>query len=129
MDIVVFWEVPAQKRRGHVTVYGVKLGATHGALEEIISNSENSKVKRSMYAETVREKAELVEGIRTSEWNADMDPTVAIVESKEVAHDFAEGYLYPSFVDISLAHLLTTGRVMCQSTSTYGITPHYMQLG
>ena len=84
--------MPAQKREGHIAVYGVKLGATHGQLDEIISNSENAKVKRSMYAETVREKAELVEGIRSSDWNEDMDPTIAAVQSGKGCYDFSKGY-------------------------------------
>ncbi|KAH6916862.1 ER-golgi trafficking TRAPP I complex 85 kDa subunit-domain-containing protein [Coprinopsis sp. MPI-PUGE-AT-0042] len=91
VDVVVFWSMPAQKREGHIVAYGVRLGATHGALEEIISFSENSKVKRSMYAETVREKVELIEGIRSSEWNADMDPTVATIQSGEACYDFSKG--------------------------------------
>lgn len=91
VDILIFWSMPAQKRGGHIAVYGVKLGATHGQLDEIISNSENSKVKRSMYAETVREKAELVEGIRSSDWNEDMDPTIAAVQSGEGCYDFSKG--------------------------------------
>ncbi|EFI28666.1 hypothetical protein CC1G_13692 [Coprinopsis cinerea okayama7 len=99
VDLAIFWEMPAQKRKGHVMVFGINLGATHGALNEIIANAENAKVKRSMYAETVREKAELLEGIRTSQWNVDVDPTVATVEGNEISHDFGKG---PCHVPVSI---------------------------
>ncbi|TFK30788.1 hypothetical protein FA15DRAFT_662838 [Coprinopsis marcescibilis] len=91
VDIVVFWEIPREKRKGYMTVYGIPLGSCHGPLDQIIYNLENSKVKRSIYAETVREKAELVEGIRTSVWNADTDPTVATVEENKIIHNFDKG--------------------------------------
>lgn len=90
--MVVFWEIPSQNRKGHITVYGTRLGAAHAALDDIIDRAENSKVKRSMYAETQREKLELVEGIKNSEWNEEMDPiTVGVEDVGAIEHDFSKG--------------------------------------
>lgn len=92
VDVVVFWEIPSQNRKGHITVYGTRLGAAHAALDDIIDRAENSKVKRSMYAETQREKLELVEGIKNSEWNEEMDPiTVGVEDVGAIEHDFSKG--------------------------------------
>ena len=45
-----------------------------------------------MYAETQRERAEMLEAIRTSEWNADMDPLVVIGhDGQQIRHDFSKG--------------------------------------
>ncbi|RXW19510.1 hypothetical protein EST38_g6333 [Candolleomyces aberdarensis] len=92
VDVIIFWEVPSQKLQGHIAVYGTKAGAAHAALNDILDKAENSKVKRSMYAETVREKKELFDGIRNSEWNAEMDPiSVSIQDVGQIEHDFSKG--------------------------------------
>lgn len=92
VDLVVFWEISSQNRTGFVTVYGTRIGAGHAALSGIIDKAENSKVKRSMYAETVREKKELLEAIRDCEWNVEMDPTsVSVEDVTGVEHDFTKG--------------------------------------
>lgn len=93
MDIVIFWEIPAQGRSGHLLITGLILGATHGPLMEVIEEAENAKVKRSMYAETRRERAEILEAVRNSEWNAEMDPlSVVPRDGLVVEHDFSTGY-------------------------------------
>jgi trafficking protein particle complex subunit 8 len=75
-----------------VTVSGLLLGACHAPLDEIIQHSETAKVKRTMYAETTREKGEILEAVRASEWNAEMDPTVVRVVSQPcIEHDFSKG--------------------------------------
>ncbi|TEB39007.1 hypothetical protein FA13DRAFT_1724958 [Coprinellus micaceus] len=92
VDIVIFWEIPSQNRKGHITVYGTRMGAAHAALDDIIDKTENAKVKRSMYAETQREKMELVDGIRGSEWNEEMDPiSVSVEDLGAVEYDFGKG--------------------------------------
>ncbi|KAF8898889.1 ER-golgi trafficking TRAPP I complex 85 kDa subunit-domain-containing protein [Infundibulicybe gibba] len=92
VDAVVYWEMPQQKRAGHLYVSGLDLGAGHAILEEAIQEAENAKVKRSMYAETQREKMEVLDAIRNSEWNAEMNPLVAVSqESAKVVHDFTTG--------------------------------------
>jgi tRNA A37 threonylcarbamoyladenosine dehydratase len=68
------------------------MGAAHAALDDIIDKTENAKVKRSMYAETQREKMELVDGIRGSEWNEEMDPiSVSVEDLGAVEYDFGKG--------------------------------------
>ncbi|KAF5317627.1 hypothetical protein D9611_015053 [Ephemerocybe angulata] len=95
VDVAVFWEIPSQGRQGYTTIYGTRIGAAHAPLNDIIDKSENTKVKRSMYAETQREKLELVEGIRNSEWNAEMDPiSVSVEDVSEIDHDFSKGPLH-----------------------------------
>lgn len=93
LDVIAFWEIPSEQRRGYVTVPGLLLGASHGPLDEIIQLSETAKVKRTMYAETTREKGEILEAVRASEWNAEMDPTVVrVVSEPHIGHDFSQGY-------------------------------------
>lgn len=92
VDLVVFWEIPSQHRSGHLLVSGLTLGAGHAALQEIIEEAESAKVKRSMYAETQREKLELLDGVRKSEWNAEMNPiVVTLQDGGRLEHDFATG--------------------------------------
>lgn len=90
--MVAFWHIPSQARSGHILVSGVTIGAGHAALKEIIEEAENAKVKRSMYAETDRERLEVLEAVRNCEWNAEMDPVVVSLEDGTVVeHDFARG--------------------------------------
>lgn len=49
-------------------------------------------MKRSMYAETQREKGAILEAIRNSEWNAEMNPLmVAFSDGQLIQHDFSKG--------------------------------------
>lgn len=92
VDLVVFWEIPNEQRSGHLLVPGITFGVGHAALKEIIQDAESAKVKRSMYAETQREKEEILDAIRNSEWNAEMDPTnVSLQQGRVLEHNFAEG--------------------------------------
>ncbi|KZT30693.1 hypothetical protein NEOLEDRAFT_1126297 [Neolentinus lepideus HHB14362 ss-1] len=92
LDVVIFWEIPSQQRAGHISVSGLLLGAGHAALKEVIEEAENAKVKRSMYAETHRERQDILKAIRASEWNAEMNPVVVRVEDgQQLQHDFAKG--------------------------------------
>lgn len=92
LDVVIFWEIPSQERSGYISVSGLLLGAGHAALRELIEEAQNAKVKRSMYAETQREREGILEAIRTSEWNAEMNPIVVRVQDGlRVEHDFAKG--------------------------------------
>ncbi|OCH95835.1 hypothetical protein OBBRIDRAFT_767184 [Obba rivulosa] len=92
VDILVFWESPAQDRSGFVLLPGIMLGAGHAPLQEIINTAENTKAKRSMYAETHRERHEILQAVKNCEWNAEMDPVVvAVQDGAEVAHDFTKG--------------------------------------
>ncbi|KZT05978.1 uncharacterized protein LAESUDRAFT_726547 [Laetiporus sulphureus 93-53] len=99
LDILLCWELPAEGRRGHVLIPGLTLGAGHAFLKDIVNEAERMKVKRSMYAETQRERLEILGAIRESEWNVEMDPiTVTIDASSTVRHDFSRG---PCCVHIS----------------------------
>ncbi|KIP12403.1 hypothetical protein PHLGIDRAFT_27246 [Phlebiopsis gigantea 11061_1 CR5-6] len=92
VDFIVFWEIPSQGRHGHCLLTGLTLGATHAPLRELIEEAESAKTKRSMYAETQRERVQLLETIRYSEWNAEMDPLViASIDGQVVRHDFSQG--------------------------------------
>ena len=91
LDIVLFWDVPSEGRSGHILVSGAILGAEHGALNAAIQEAEEMKVKRSMYAETQRERSSVLEAIRASEWNAEMNPiSLVIIEPDIVKHNFSE---------------------------------------
>ncbi|KAH7928488.1 hypothetical protein BV22DRAFT_1082749 [Leucogyrophana mollusca] len=92
VDVVVCWEIPSEGRSGHILVSDITLGAGHAALKEIIEEAEGAKVKRSMYAETQREKVEILQAVRDSEWNSEMNPVVVTVEDgRAVEHDFTHG--------------------------------------
>ncbi|KAJ7293446.1 ER-golgi trafficking TRAPP I complex 85 kDa subunit-domain-containing protein [Mycena rebaudengoi] len=88
VDIMVSWEIPSQDRHGHILVSGITLGAGHAALRDIIDEADGAKVKRSMYAETQRQKIEVLDAIRHSEWNTEMNPTVVTQQEAPVLHDF-----------------------------------------
>ena len=93
VDIVVFWELPAQKRAGHILLQGPTLGAHHAGLREIIDAAENMKVKRSMYADTQREREAIVHAAKNCEWNRETDPVWLFVrDGSVVEHDFRQGY-------------------------------------
>ncbi|EIW64369.1 uncharacterized protein TRAVEDRAFT_158546 [Trametes versicolor FP-101664 SS1] len=92
VDIVLFWELPAQKRAGHILLQGPTLGAGHAALREIVQAAKVMKVKRSMYAETQRERAAILEAVQACEWNREDDPVAVFVQDGAVVeHDFRQG--------------------------------------
>jgi hypothetical protein len=92
VDVVAFWEIPSQQRSGHLLIPGITFGAGHAALKEIIDDAEGIKAKRNMYAETQREKNEILDAVRRSEWNAEMNPIVVTLQhGHKVEHDFKQG--------------------------------------
>lgn len=63
-------------------------------MREIVEEAETAKVKRSMYAETQREKSAILEAVRNSEWNAEMNPLmIAFSEGQVIEHDFSKGWV------------------------------------
>ena len=73
-------------------VSGLTLGAEHADLGSIIDEAESAKVKRSMYAETQREKVEVMRAVRGGEWNVNSNPVVVSVKCDLVVeHDFESG--------------------------------------
>ncbi|KAI0652274.1 ER-golgi trafficking TRAPP I complex 85 kDa subunit-domain-containing protein [Trametes meyenii] len=92
IDVVLFWELPAQKRAGHILLQGPTLGAGHAALREIVHAARTMKVKRSMYAETQRERAAILEAVSACDWNREGDPIAVFVrDGAVVEHDFRQG--------------------------------------
>lgn len=86
--------MPSQQRSGHLLISGITLGAGHAALKGIIEEAEGLKVKRSIYAETRKEKAEILDAIRASEWNVEMNPIVVNVQAgARIGHDFSRGHV------------------------------------
>ena len=70
---------------------GLTLGAEHGELGAMIEEAESAKVKRSMYAETQKEKMEVMQAVRDGEWNVNSNPVVVNVRyDLVVEHDFEE---------------------------------------
>ena len=50
------------------------------------------KVKRSMYAETHREREAILESVKNCEWNHEGDPIAVFVKDGSVVqHDFRQG--------------------------------------
>jgi hypothetical protein len=97
IDVVVFWEIPSCRRSGHLLVSGVTLGGRHAALKEKIEEAEGAKVKRSIYAETRREKMEILDAIQSSEWNAEMNPVVvSLQDGGRLMHNFSKGRVFLS---------------------------------
>ncbi|KAJ4485976.1 ER-golgi trafficking TRAPP I complex 85 kDa subunit-domain-containing protein [Lentinula aciculospora] len=91
LDVLVFWEIPAEQRSGNILISGLNLGATHSPLRDIVESAENAKITRSMYAETQRKKEEILQDIRNSEWNMEMNPLHVTIHTSNVYHDFAKG--------------------------------------
>ncbi|KAJ7275176.1 ER-golgi trafficking TRAPP I complex 85 kDa subunit-domain-containing protein [Mycena haematopus] len=94
VDFVLFWRIADQDRHGHILVSGITLGAGHAALKDVLDEAENAKVKRSMYAETQRQKMDVLDAIRHSEWNTEMNPIVATQEEVRMIHDFSTSPLH-----------------------------------
>ncbi|KIY70143.1 hypothetical protein CYLTODRAFT_392434 [Cylindrobasidium torrendii FP15055 ss-10] len=95
VDVTLFWRIitpETTERVGHVTVRVDNVGVGHGLLRDIVDTAESAKVVRSMYAETTREKAEVLRCVKESEWNAEGDPVVVrILGQDDIKHAFAEG--------------------------------------
>ncbi|KDQ30937.1 hypothetical protein PLEOSDRAFT_1027421, partial [Pleurotus ostreatus PC15] len=119
VDFLVFWRIDSQDRSGHIYVPGATLGAGHASLKEIIETAESAKATRSMYAETRREKQELLDSIRQSSWNAEMDPlVVTLLENVVVEHDFSSSsYSAPVTFTIRNYSLSRTSRYVLKLVS------------
>jgi hypothetical protein len=93
VDVLVFWALPAQRRRGLRLVPGAALGAGHAPLRALLDAAVAAKPGRSMYAETRTERAGLLATLENAEWNREADPLVVQVHGGELQHDFAAGYV------------------------------------
>lgn len=118
LDIVIHWSLPSEQRTGMLVLSNqLTLGASHGAFDSILESAASGKTKRTMYAETQRAQLEIVQAVRASEWNREMNPLVVSVASATATHDFAQGCANHSHARVSLT--LQTGRVRSQSSSQY----------
>jgi trafficking protein particle complex subunit 8 len=91
LDVLLFWDIPSNGRSGHVLISGATIGAEHGTLHNVIREAQETKVKRSIYAETQMERASILEAIRTSEWNAEMNPVLlTTIKPDVIHHNFSE---------------------------------------
>ena len=110
IDMIVFWTIPLQNISGHISVHGITLGAGHATLDGIVEEAESAKVKRSMYAETRRENMEILNAIRGSEWNVEMNPVVLSLQDVGTqVHDFSKGSV--SFLILALL-IISTYRIL-----------------
>ncbi|KAJ3734691.1 ER-golgi trafficking TRAPP I complex 85 kDa subunit-domain-containing protein, partial [Lentinula guzmanii] len=91
LDVLAFWAIPAENRSGSILISGLNLGASHSPLREIVESVENAKITRSMYAETQREREELLQDVRNSDWNMEMNPLHVSVHTNNAEHDFVKG--------------------------------------
>jgi hypothetical protein len=90
VDFILFWEIPPERRAGHIIIPGLTLGAGEGALNEVLDNAES--IARIMFAETTRERDVTLEVLKASTWNEETDPVILGVQAPEkVEHDFAKG--------------------------------------
>ncbi|KAL5534350.1 hypothetical protein ACEPAG_812 [Sanghuangporus baumii] len=92
LDIILFWDISSSGRSGYILATGLILGATHAPLRDVILEVEGKKAKRSMFAETQREREEILQSIRNSEWNMETNPLITAIHYEEtVSHDFSTG--------------------------------------
>ncbi|KAF9270075.1 hypothetical protein L218DRAFT_848836 [Marasmius fiardii PR-910] len=92
LDVLLSWTIPSEGRSGHFHISDLNIVAGHGALGDILEEAENAKATRSMYSETRRERLEIFQSIRDSEWNMEMNPLVVhVMASSTVKHDFSKG--------------------------------------
>lgn len=114
LDVILFWDIPSHERSGHVLVSGTILGAEHGALNAVIQEAEETKAKRWIYAETQREKSSILEAIRGSEWNAEMNPvSLVVIEPDIIKHNFSEMSVLPAAHTVKKIYLTILHR-SCQ---------------
>ena len=120
VDFVIFWSLPSRSshtpppptqatRSGYLYIPGPLLGASHAPLADVIAAVETGKAKRSMFAETQREREDIMSGIRECEWNLEVDPLVVSVSvagadersgGEVMRHDFSEGWVLLSFLTL-----------------------------
>lgn len=94
VQVLVLWEGPLEQRRGFILSDPILLGALHGGLSDIVEDVDDGKLNMGIYAETQREKRQFLHAVRSSFWNAEMDPVDLSVRSPgHTDHDFNQGYV------------------------------------
>lgn len=94
--IVSFNVLPSEheetQRSGHLLVSGLVLDTGYKLLQPLVDQALQAKAKRSMFAETLREREEMIESIRTCVWNVATNPVTVKTSCEEVvSHDFSTG--------------------------------------
>lgn len=118
--MLISWSIPSQNRSGRLLVTGLNIGAEHAALKEILDESENTKTTRSMYAETRQERIEVLQAVRDSEWNREMNPLVVHVTTPHVVkHDFSKGYIL--VLSVYRSHVVSDTILQATLFFSYGI--------
>jgi hypothetical protein len=112
LDVLLFWDIPSSGRSGHLLISGAIVGAEHGALHDVIREAREAKVKRSIYAETQMERSSILEAIRTSEWNAEMNPvSLTTIEPGVINHNFSETYV-SAIIILPKVRLIHTSQIV-----------------
>jgi len=92
LDIFLFWEAESSSRAGFILITGLTLGASHESMADAMEIIAASKHSRSLYAEAAQDKRLLYNTLRSSLWNAKMDPLVVVFRVAPVQeHDFRRG--------------------------------------
>ncbi|KAH7104622.1 ER-golgi trafficking TRAPP I complex 85 kDa subunit-domain-containing protein [Auriculariales sp. MPI-PUGE-AT-0066] len=92
VDVVIQWSIPTEKRFGQLVLANqLTLGATHGSLNALLEGVRTGKAKRTMFAETDRAKAGLLNALEGSTWNEEMNPLSVSVSAPSTRHDFSQG--------------------------------------
>lgn len=91
VDVIISWSIPSQDRHGIMLASTLQVGAGHAALREVLLAADAAGGGRSMYAETQREKGEMIESVRASAWNKETNPIVVNAEDAAVEHSFQDG--------------------------------------
>lgn len=93
VDIYISFEIapsaPFDRRFGHLLITGLILNTGYKPLQALVDEARSAKAKRSMFAETVREREEVLESIRSCSWNTATNPITVKTSCQEViTHDF-----------------------------------------
>ena len=90
VDLILHWEMPLHERYGYILISGFRLGAEHALLNDVLRSEK--QVKRTMYAETEKERREILDSFSRSEWNADFNPISVVIRYEDhIKHDFILG--------------------------------------
>ncbi|KZS95953.1 hypothetical protein SISNIDRAFT_451603 [Sistotremastrum niveocremeum HHB9708] len=136
VQILVLWEQTSDKRVGFLLSDPILLGALHGGLSDIVEDVDDGKLDMGIYAETQREKRQFLNAVRSSPWNAEMDPVdVSLRFPSHTEHDFVQGPCHIS-VDFQLRNFSPTNPVRycvrlpktSYEPNATSLSPHFMGL-
>ncbi|KAK0546623.1 hypothetical protein OC845_004521 [Tilletia horrida] len=93
LDLIIHWEQDDQlhgtTRRGHIPLFGIRLGPLRNRLDNLVDGGKNI---RSLYAETAKEQAAVLNNILDSPLGKTDNPLLLRVFSEsDFRHDFTTG--------------------------------------